>query len=257
MAFKEELFGYSILGTSSILNDYFIGPVAASIYWILTSTCPVMIALAPCELGPTLFTGVIFWRYVSNALLTTYSLSCLKGDALHEVGLASYVAALVVSLAGLSFFVANLEPEFQLSILFKPVTGKQHVQAVIEDPENWSAGREDKDDEITRWLILHPSYLPMETIYVWVLKLAEKYGLDCGGRRPQWLNRGFRRRVKYIFKHFGNPVWISGVEDAMRIMLQEEVSRRETNVLIKALKSESKSFQGKPASRVVPTGAEA
>ena len=94
----------------------------------------VMIALAPCELGPTLFTGVIFWRYVSNALLTTYSLSCLKGDALHEVGLASYVAALVVSLAGLSLFVANLEPEFQLSILFKPVTGKQHVQAVIEDP---------------------------------------------------------------------------------------------------------------------------
>ena len=215
-----------------------------------------MIALAPCELGPTLFSGVIFWRYVSNALLTTYSLSCLKGDALYEVGSASYVAALVVSLAGLSLFVANLEPEFQLSILFKPVTGKQHVQATMEDPENWSAGREDKDDEINRWLILHPIYLPMETIYEWVLKLTEKYGPDCGGRRPQWLNRDFRRRVKYIFKHFGNPVWISGVADAMGILVQEEVSRRETNVLVKALKSVSKSFQGKPTSRVVPTGAE-
>ncbi|GMH83506.1 hypothetical protein TL16_g09622 [Triparma laevis f. inornata] len=126
MAAKDELFGFAITGHSSFLNDYILGPIVATIYWILTSTCPAMVAIGPCELGPSLFTGLIGWRFISNCMLMIYSLSILQDDSAltwisYEQGLIFYVASLVVAIFGLILFVSNLEPEFSLSTLFKPV----------------------------------------------------------------------------------------------------------------------------------------
>ena len=169
MAAKDELFGFAITGHPFFLNDYILGPIVATIYWILTSTCPVMVAIGPCELGPSLFTGLIGWRFISNCMLMMYSLSILQDDSAltwisYEQGLIFYVASLVVAIFGLILFASNLEPEFSLSTLFKPVSGKQHVGLIMSDEVVWAARREDKHEEIKNWMLLHPRYLPRKQV---------------------------------------------------------------------------------------------
>ena len=75
---KDELLGYGVSAYSSFIGDYVFGLIAAFLYYFLTSFCPFLIAVAPCEQGPSLFSGIIFWRLFANCFYCFYAASFLE-----------------------------------------------------------------------------------------------------------------------------------------------------------------------------------
>ena len=244
---KDELFGYAVTQRASFVNDYVFGPLAAFLYYILTSSCPFLIAVAPCELGPSLFSGIILSRMVINCFCCFYAaffLGSVKSWVSHEFITTWYFSSLALTVFGIVTWAANTSTDFELSTFIKPMSGKDYIRSSMADKQCWVFSRNDKDEEIFFWAFMHPRYAPINAFGTWLESLATRFCLESGTEKPAWLlenGEKLRKRMVYLAtfhaKRDGDAGLLDHFKEALVNILGEEVTPRQTGrSLVKLLK---------------------
>ena len=189
MAYKQELFGFSIVGHPSAITNIFVPFVVWVFHYLLTCAVPMVIASAPMELGPEVFAGIIVWRLLTNGVVIYLALGSIVGAPLtFSSGMLGYGVILALTLAGLTLFFLNCDENFDRNLFWRPKSGKEHCRDCWQDEVIWTPRHKEMDSEIWGWVgHTHPTYLPFDDMSRWLCKnLVEKYE-DKAVERPDWM----------------------------------------------------------------------
>ncbi|GMH60497.1 hypothetical protein TrLO_g7860 [Triparma laevis f. longispina] len=133
---------------------------------------------------------MIVWRLLTNGVVAYLALEEL-GESRYlgfSTGLVRYVISLALAAVGPVIFFRYCDEDFDLSIFWRPYSGKQHVKEWFTSDRVNNVKLTNKDEE--RWNIIkrkHPVYLPFEEITLWLCKhLVETYE-DRNVERPVWM----------------------------------------------------------------------
>eukprot|EP00519_Triparma_laevis_P006687 CAMPEP_0182510772 /NCGR_PEP_ID=MMETSP1321-20130603/29345_1 /TAXON_ID=91990 /ORGANISM="Bolidomonas sp., Strain RCC1657" /LENGTH=287 /DNA_ID=CAMNT_0024717303 /DNA_START=24 /DNA_END=883 /DNA_ORIENTATION=+ len=186
MAHKKEVFGISVISYPMPWMDHIVPFILWAAYYLLVCAAPMLIAAAPCELGPEIFSFVIVWRFISNGVLTYIAMGNLdRGHYLTQSfdGMHFYWFTLVGAFLGLTIFFKNCHKDFSISTFWMPVRGKEHVSRIWRDLNVWEKAYCYKGEEIWGWVSkMHPVYLPFDDMTAWLCEdLVAKYGHGGGG----------------------------------------------------------------------------
>ncbi|GMH78097.1 hypothetical protein TL16_g07666 [Triparma laevis f. inornata] len=232
-AYKGELCGVSILSHPTPLTNYVLPFLLKMGYYVLVCACPMLITAAPCELGPEVFAAIIVWRLSTNGVVSYVAISSenYHCDHMHNMssqqGLIFNAVTLSGALIGLRLFFKNCCKKFNVSLFWKPKSGKEHIESAWRDPEVWGSNMnpvKTKDDDYWEWaILLHPTYLPLEELTSWLCyRLVKKYA-DRTTPRPSWMSGYeeivFIKRILTIYNWKGvNEEEAQRVDDALETL---------------------------------------
>ena len=252
-AYQGELFGYLMIKKPGFLNSL-VGVLLTAIYVILTSTAPLIASSNPNELGPHVFTSILLWRLVSSPVILYYSSIKIAKEGSSwlttRACLSSYFFAMIGCVFGLWLFLANLDEDFDISMFWKPKSGKQFIGECFTDVRlNYKISK-NKDDD--KWVFVgskHPLYVPKNLVCDFVEEIAIKFEKKVGEggkevvnepeekgisksekkkniveekERPEWLTEEvFGMRIVEVFKYYGDKDMISKTNAFLDRLFQE------------------------------------
>lgn len=211
MSYKNELFGWAVVGKPSTINSYILPFIVWALYYLLVCAVPLLMAAYPRELGPEVFAGIMTWRLVTNGGVIHLALNelAIKGHYLSaERGMIGYGVSLGLAVLGLIIFFVNCDEKFDRSLFWRLRTGKQQTKDCWVDERIWKKSCKSKDED--RWLLLkrfHPIYICFEEVTPWICNhLVEVYGND--EKRPEWMagesEDTFIKRIVEIYEWKGS-----------------------------------------------------
>ena len=223
MGYKGELFGVSVIGKPSTRNNYILPFLTSALHYLLTCAVPLVFASSTAELGPQLFARILVYRLLTNGGIIYIALGELGGT--HYIDLTSGMAAYGISLGlaaiGLALFLMNCDKNFDRSLFWRPMSGKQNVRDRWKDENIWSKDALTKNDDIWIWAgRLHPTYIPFDTLTPWICeRLVEDYK-DKSVERPKWIagkisEDKFIKRMAQIYEWHGNDAETEEVNEAL------------------------------------------
>ncbi|GMH84660.1 hypothetical protein TL16_g09988 [Triparma laevis f. inornata] len=236
MGRKGEAFGVSVVSHPLSRRDHVLPFILWGLYYLLVCAAPMLIAAAPCELGPEVFSSVIVWRLFTNGILTFIALQRLPASHYLTVqtGMLMYWFCLIGALLGLAIFFRNCNKNFTISTFWKPISAKKHVKRIWRDPRVWEKAYMTKDEEIWGWVWkIHPTYLPFDALTTWLCEdLVNKYGgwggEEGGLERPDYLSGKFVTRMYtiYLWRKDLDEEEARRVDSALNILFGREGGKR-------------------------------